>query len=94
MRRFGTAKPRCEPGAASFSPSHPREARWLAGSCWNAGLARLRAGDKAAAGRYLAAGLAMARRLPRWGALDRAAMERLAAEVAGPAAAAAGGSAC
>ena len=62
---------------------HPREARWLAGSCWNAGLARLRAGDKATACRYLQAGLAMTRHLPRWGAPDRAAMERLAAEEAG-----------
>ncbi|KIY95146.1 hypothetical protein MNEG_12815 [Monoraphidium neglectum] len=74
---MGSAPP-LEGGAKGYPE---REARWLAASCWNAGLARLRRGDRGGAAPLLRLGLDMLRHLPRWGAPDRAAMEELAAEL-------------
>jgi hypothetical protein len=65
------------------SPKCPpvcREARWLLATCWNAGLSRLRAGDRRGAAPLLKAGLALQRHAAGWGAADRGAMERVAAE--------------
>jgi hypothetical protein len=70
-------------GAAASGGYPEREARWLVATCWNAGLARLRAGDKRAAAPLLGAGLALQRHVPWWGAADRGAMERVAAEAGG-----------
>lgn len=63
-----------------------REARWLVATCWNAGLARLRLGDKGGAAPYLRSGLAMLRHAGGgWGGADRGAMEAVAAEACGAA---------
>lgn len=70
-------------------PHHPHantlprsEARWLVATCWNAGLARLRLGDRPGAAPYLRSGLAMLKRAGgAWGGVDRPAMEGVLAEV-------------